>query len=366
MNNFETLSLDIMLTYDCNFRCKYCYEKNLNYKDSFISNDVVEQSFKFIDTLIYKYFQKITLNFWGGEPSLQKKVIEKYIDRYIDNNNVSFTLFTNGLLIKDFDDILEKCHKKSFQKFHTQISYDFEPLNTKNRLCIDKKDSSQIVRDNARWMVMKNYSFNFKSTCFVKDFDKNLFNVYYDFYNFRKELLILNPETKSNIVYALTPDKLNSSDLKLELLEYELKKLLKFFYDNNIRKTYFNWFDDEYARKLCSAGKNLLGLDIDGNIRHCHGTFFSKNKNKFNICNIYEPDVFDKIVLSNQMILNESEKCKKCESVICFKCNAMCHDSNYNNFNTFLDRWESPNDEYTCKMYQLITRYILAFKKVMR
>lgn len=88
IKKINTLLLDV--TYNCNFRCKHCYNsKNLS-EDSDLNVNKIKS--------IIKKFNIDHLHLLGGEPLLHKN-----INRLIDENkDVYFSINTNGSLIKKF------------------------------------------------------------------------------------------------------------------------------------------------------------------------------------------------------------------------------------------------------------------------
>ena len=67
------LVFTILTTEQCNFRCKYCYEK---FKHGQLSDGVIESFIKFIKENIDKY-SGVHLRWFGGEPLLGIDVIKK-------------------------------------------------------------------------------------------------------------------------------------------------------------------------------------------------------------------------------------------------------------------------------------------------
>ena len=69
-NNY--LNLIIMTTGQCNFRCKYCYE---DFKQGRMSEDTQKKVIKFIQKQLY-YYPRISIEWFGGEPLVEKSVID--------------------------------------------------------------------------------------------------------------------------------------------------------------------------------------------------------------------------------------------------------------------------------------------------
>ena len=88
------MELIYILTYDCNFRCKYC---DIDKRNENMSLDIVNQSFNFFNdnNLI---FEKIKFFWW--EPLLEKKSI-KYITNKLSKPTTKFYVTSNSTLIDE-------------------------------------------------------------------------------------------------------------------------------------------------------------------------------------------------------------------------------------------------------------------------
>lgn len=130
--NDNSMYLRILTTTSCNARCRYCYEKGM--KKQSMTLEVAEQISKFI--LKQPRKEKIYIHWFGGEPLLNIKVIDKVMNDIYDhlkncanlkNINVynmlepNIYLINKGLLSpKDGMDLKYKsgscyaCHQGSF------------------------------------------------------------------------------------------------------------------------------------------------------------------------------------------------------------------------------------------------------------
>lgn len=69
----DMLSVTILPTNDCNFRCVYCYEEH---KKSYMTDETEENIIKFFQKRIPKV-NKVRINWFGGEPLLDKERVLK-------------------------------------------------------------------------------------------------------------------------------------------------------------------------------------------------------------------------------------------------------------------------------------------------
>lgn len=119
LNKKETLtqtSYTVVVTYDCNFRCPYCFEHTLNGENRPLSNksltfEMVDNIYTNITKIEDKYYHcnsrpKI-MDLYGGEPLLAKnKELIKYIIDQGCKMNFKFNAITNGYDLEDYKDLL--------------------------------------------------------------------------------------------------------------------------------------------------------------------------------------------------------------------------------------------------------------------
>ena len=96
----NTDNLAIMLTYQCQMACRYCF---LDRRCPDMSEGVIKRS---IDLLFTSPSQEVELQFFGGEPLLRFDLIKKAI-AYAQNKSkqlnktVKYLITTNGLLLDE-------------------------------------------------------------------------------------------------------------------------------------------------------------------------------------------------------------------------------------------------------------------------
>lgn len=74
------LSITIMPTEQCNFRCKYCYE---SFQHGKMSRELQDAIIKFVAHNITKY-SSVDLSWYGGEPLLAKDIIEYISEKVLE------------------------------------------------------------------------------------------------------------------------------------------------------------------------------------------------------------------------------------------------------------------------------------------
>ena len=98
----DTLTVTLIVTQQCNFRCSYCYEKFKNLKLS-------DNSYRSIFTFIKKQmesneFKNVRINLFGGEPLLVYNDIISFLESlnaYLKTKKINFSIgmTTNGYLL---------------------------------------------------------------------------------------------------------------------------------------------------------------------------------------------------------------------------------------------------------------------------
>ena len=94
--------LTLVMTYDCNFRCPYCFEgMNSKFKNSYMNKELIDAALSLIgDSLEY-------ICLFGGEPLLlrNREAIEYLISKTPDK---IYSTITNGYNLDSFIDLFEK------------------------------------------------------------------------------------------------------------------------------------------------------------------------------------------------------------------------------------------------------------------
>jgi len=127
--------LILKITNNCNLRCIYCYREGNNKK---------EMEFKTAKNAIdyiLKRDNRLKIQFTGGEPLLNFKLIERVVDYCRDeypDKNISYAIQTNGTLLKE--EIIEKIKELDIK---VGVSLDtIDPNDTTLRPYRDGKPST--------------------------------------------------------------------------------------------------------------------------------------------------------------------------------------------------------------------------------
>lgn len=125
----------LILTEDCNLRCRYCYEKSFaefdnglekKFKFDFSDPEISEVSLIKLKNFLLKDKEAVLI-FYGGEPLLQWKKIMDIID-LLKDTSIKFRMQTNGILL----DVLPIEYLKKIDKILISLDGD-EERTDKNR-----------------------------------------------------------------------------------------------------------------------------------------------------------------------------------------------------------------------------------------
>ncbi len=364
MSFLQSFHIDLNTITKCNLNCKYCYEsKQIKQIDNKINYDILDKIISKLNELsnsnfIKQNYSNININFWGGEPTLSYDVIKYYLNNL--KGNYTFFIYTNGY---NFSNEIKKLLLEYVNKIIIQISYDFYPIHDKFRVDKDNKQTSKNILENIDWVYKNKFRFTIKSTIPHKSL-KDMFKAYKDCVELTK---------KYNINYKYSPtivQFISKNDLKRNInnyisdlnnsLENILKEELKYFKTEN--KTYFGMFDNN--RALCSAGHSLLSIDIDGKVYKCHGTLYSKSKDLHYVTDVEKISFVEDIQKSHENHNDfQIERCKDCFATYCHRCNAEHFD--LSNKEDYFDKWyDFSNDENYCLLYKQISKFSIAFRRL--
>lgn len=89
-------------TYNCNLNCKYCYVRGGDLPTKMMNSKIAIRA---IDFLLSKNLNEITIQFFGGEPTLNFKCIKDVVD-YLNKKKIktkiNYEISTNGLLPQNY------------------------------------------------------------------------------------------------------------------------------------------------------------------------------------------------------------------------------------------------------------------------
>lgn len=142
------LSITILSSEECNFRCKYCYE---NFKHRNISEDVIE-NFSMYFKKVFREYEKINIDWFGGEPLLGIEGIDALSQKMIElcrqyGKPYTASITTNGYLLTP--DIFYRLLKDKVYSF--QITLDgLSDVHDSNRVLRNGGGTFDTIINNLR------------------------------------------------------------------------------------------------------------------------------------------------------------------------------------------------------------------------
>lgn len=251
----NTLDLTIMSTLDCNFKCVYCFERR---KKVALSDNLIDKIVKYVESVIARY-EKIHIDWYGGEPLMEFEKIKKLSKRLIDvatRNNVQYTasMTTNGyLLTSKIHSDLENIKIKSFQitvdgiaKVHDSL----RPLSNGN-------GTFEVIINNIKYYLEKNFHVFLRIN--VTKYSINQVTELIDFLeqeNMKKNLTILVKPVVSSEVNQVDDLIIGNMDFAkkiVDIYKYGLNKEFQFGFEGEILYPYFKFCVVDSASQLIIA-----------------------------------------------------------------------------------------------------------------
>lgn len=157
--------LELIVSEECNFRCKYCIHFNnlktsdrLKNQKKFMSFEVAKEAIDYFLVILRQHKKTIAeVNFGGGEPLLNwpviKKILEYCISTYTQEFTFRFSINTNLSLITD--EITRK-----LKEYHIEIASSLDGLRKGNdqvRLTKSGNETFDIIMKGIKTLTDQNY-----------------------------------------------------------------------------------------------------------------------------------------------------------------------------------------------------------------
>ena len=341
---------EVTTTQKCDMACTYCFEgeelQNTSKQRSV--DDIISSVYDMINSEKFmSVYDGVTLNFWGGEPTQNPKMIIKLINEF-KNSPVKFFMYTNGFnknnierIINNFKLFIDDNRRLTYQISYDGIFHDDERIDHKGN------GTSKQILENIKYLRNKfpEIQFSLKSTLPVKYLTRLVeiwdhFKILSDEFGFS-----YSPTLEYTNKYIIKEDfvkKVNEQFLILAKREIEYYKTHNRFV--------WSWFGTG-ERSVCSAGANISNVDIDGNLLVCHGAIYSKNKDAFVIGHVSDNPI-DAILKSREHhmdIMKVPEHCRDCTATVCYQCPIVNYD--YSDKETYDEKYHDPKDDL-CLIYK--------------
>lgn len=341
-----SFNLEITTSALCDMGCTYCFEGEKT--DTARLDADLDLIFKRIDSILTdenwfkKKYTNLDISFWGGEPTLNPKLIVGIMQKYQDHPNMKFHLYTNGFNINNIEKILENVR---LDKLAIQVSYDGRLINDKYRLTKNNKTTSNQVLNSIYILAQKGANLSIKSTLPIENMEV-LSDTWDEFLYIQQ--MVWKVDKNIHVSYAPTIDYVTkvADDEKDEAVRKFRKEFLKIakkeiqFYAQNNRYL-CSWFGGDDKRMHCAAGLNMAAIDQRGNLYACHGAIYSSKKEELINATIYEDDFLEKLAANSlkyeEPLSRIADTCKNCVATTCMICPVVSHEKSQKE--DFMDKW---------------------------
>ena len=274
-NDGENFYVTLCVTEDCNMACTYCYMKHKNN----VKRMTYETGKKIIDFVLetsnQRDEQSIVIEFIGGEPLLEIKLISQLCDYFVGRlytmqhpwfYNYRFSFSSNGLLYNNVE-------VQKFIKRHVgHISFGISVDGTKEKQDLSRKTKNGQGTYDALQKVIPLWLQQFPNSSTKATFS-------HDDLKYLKESIIHLwhigiRNVMANIVYedVWTPEDIC-------VFEEQLNALGDYVIENNLWESYSVRFFNPIVglpleqghlnSNICGSGKTMMAFDTQGNIYPC-------------------------------------------------------------------------------------------------
>lgn len=265
----EYINIILKITNNCNLSCKYCYITNKR-----IDCDV-NKIVKAIDSIALNHDKFLDICFHGGEPLLKFDLIKNIISVLETKEylwRLSLSIQTNGTIISE--EIINYLKSKNIG---IGISLDglAEDHNI-NRVFKNGIGTFDIIKNNLKFLIKKQVecgvliTLNNKNIKNIKTLIEflNEYNIKFASFN---HIITNNNELKINNeeLFLMYKDLINYLKLINKYKEKSERLIIR-----NLQGMIFKVKDKNYRRDMClcypcGIGKNVLTIDVDGQLYPC-------------------------------------------------------------------------------------------------
>ena len=359
-------NLEVTTTQRCDMACSYCFEGEelQNNKRQDNTDQIIQRVHDMLnDETFMSQYSGIILEFWGGEPTLNFKMIKRLIFEFKDCP-VDFFSYTNGLNTLNIEGII--LYAKQYidlNRISFQISYD-GLYNDKERVDHQGKGTSERVLSTLRYLKNKYpVQISLKATMMVNDL-QNMIDQWHHFKSIQDEFhdLVWAPTLEYTQTYQITDDfiqKIRKQFLLVTKLEIE--------HYSKYKRNVLSWYNASTTQKaICSAGLNIANIDLDGNLSVCHGALYSPDKKDLVHSNIYNADFLKQLISMQNLhkeLLHVPESCESCVATVCYQCPTVQYS--VSNKSTYNEKYHDPKSDL-CRVYQTFGEIHRTYKKYIK
>lgn len=273
----------LLVSQDCNMRCRYCYAQGGTYGEERILM-TKETAFKALDIAL-SLGEINGIAFFGGEPLLNFELMRQIVNS-TKKQNIKYGFVTNGTIMNE--EIIE------FIKTHNilvTVSIDGpEDVHNANRIYTSEKGTHRKVVETMKMLKSAGISFALEAT-----FSKQVLELGYTATQILEYLYQFSPAIKITNVGSIDDCKFKLS--VKELIDFHIQ-CIDFAFDNLVKGEHINLFDitgfisrvtapERVIQKgLCPAITQRLTIFPNGDAYPCYMT----TGKKFRYGNVFDSD----------------------------------------------------------------------------
>ncbi len=334
---------ELILTEDCNLRCKYCYENANRCSNSYMSFDIAKKSADFVLDYAFNHgIGFVVWTFFGGEPLLNLDVMVKFLHYAVDKANQygiksGFSLITNGTIYnKQYEEFILDWYKAT-KKVNIQISTDGIPeVQDKNRASINGQPTSGTVLNNILKLkaFLEQNHIDYKSSFHTHSIiTKDAISKFFLNYKYFRQLGI------NHVEFMLSYNEAwEESDIP-EYIE-QLSLIADYVYGECIEAC--SLIPYENARLIIGLKPPAPIIENKRTIRRLeecaivpNGDIYSFENMYFHNRNFKLGNIFDGIIESNNSIKTFLDACQSSNDTTCFQCGRNMECDKYKNLIRF-------------------------------
>lgn len=147
----NVLQITDALSYNCNLKCVYCMQQNIDKKETCLSFIKKVEEWKYLKEL----FNCCSLNvcLFGGEPFIDLKYVRDLVNyaKEIDLADINYTVVTNGTIVND--ELINLMNESNFEKI--QITVDGLELTHNKRRVSNEFNCFSLIIVNLKKLLEK-------------------------------------------------------------------------------------------------------------------------------------------------------------------------------------------------------------------
>lgn len=363
--------LMLLVTNNCNLRCKYCYENchkcRANEKMTWeVAKKAVDQ---FLDQ-VPEEMKLTNIGFFGGEPHVAFDIIKQVINYSYGHRTLggykgdifNYIVSTNGTIL-DFE--MYKFYSKLGKKMSFRISVDgIGEDHDANRKTADGKGSwamlEKTLPDYKRLREKYGAHININYTINKSNY-KNIYKNYrrlYEYLGMSIGHFMVSEQNWTHKDLEIIKEQIGMLQdycTRINKWPFNLCSIKKPFTKLKLNMTGEN-FKDRIFEGICVAAIEGYTVDYKGDIYPCQRCYYNVG-DSHKIGNVdtggIDPDKRKKFIYEINNIANLSKNCKECDPVLRYRCN-VCFGKN-----KLLNGNEHIIDEKECAMQKELYHMIV-------